>query len=120
MSDYTDGFIIPILTDKIEEYRKCAELASKVWMEHGALDFRENIMEDPTAKDLVSFPQLAGAKENETVVFSWITFKSREHRDEVNAKVIADPRLSEMCGSGGMPFDCSRMAYGGFKTLVKV
>ena len=121
MSDYTDGFVLPLPKDRIDVYKKMAGLACKVWMEHGALDYREWIIEDTEAKDMVSFPQLAGAKEGETVVLAWITYKSREHRDEVNAKVMADPRIREMCpgGSDAPPFDCSRMAYGGFETLVK-
>ncbi len=121
MSDYTDGFVLPLSKDKVDEYKKTAELACKVWLEYGALDYREWIIEDEKAEDLVPFPQLAGAKEGETVVFAWITYKSRKHRDEVNAKVMADPRIREMCpgASDAPPFDCSRMAYGGFKTLVK-
>lgn len=121
MSDYTDGFVLPLPKDKVEVYQRTAGLACKVWMEHGALDYREWIIEDAEAKDMVSFPQLAGAKEGETVVLAWITYKSRGHRDEVNAKVMADPRIKEMCPGGidAPPFDCSRMAYGGFKTLVK-
>ncbi len=121
MSDYTDGFVLPLPKDKVEAYKKSAGLACKVWMEYGALDYREWIMEDEKAEDLVSFPQLAGAKEGETVVLAWITYRSRAHRDEVNAKVMADPRIKEM-SPGGIdppPFDCSRMAYGGFEVLVK-
>ncbi|MFC7337651.1 DUF1428 domain-containing protein [Haloferula chungangensis] len=120
MSKYTDGFVIPIAKDKIEEYKKSAELACEVWLEYGALDYREWIAEDLRAENMVSFPQLAGAKEGETVVFAWITYNSRKDRDEVNAKVMADPRIKEMCpgGKDEPPFDCSRMAYGGFEALV--
>lgn len=116
---YTDGFVLPIPKDKIEEYKKCASLASGVWKEHGALDYREWIAEDTDAKDMVSFPKLAGAKDSETVVFAWITFQSRGHRDEVNAKVMADQRIKDMCESGNDPFDYKRMAYGGFELLVE-
>jgi uncharacterized protein YbaA (DUF1428 family) len=105
--------------DKIEEYRKVAELACEVWMEHGALDYRECLGEDLTVNDMVSFPQLAGAKPDETVVFAWIAYESREHRDAVNAKVMDDPRLKEMMSSDPQLFDCKRMAYGGFQTIVK-
>lgn len=119
MSNYTDGFVIPVPRDKIDEYRTCAELAGKVWCEHDALEYRESIGEDMKAENMVSFPQLAGAKEDEVVVFAWITYESREHRDEVNAKVMADPRLADMMDSENQPFDCTRMAYGGFQTLVK-
>jgi uncharacterized protein YbaA (DUF1428 family) len=116
---YIDGFVLPVPKDKLDVYREIASKACKVWMEHGALEYRECIAEDTTAKDMVSFPQLAGAKPEETVVFSWISYRSREHRDEVNAKVMADPRMNEMCGSEGMPFDCARMAYGGFQAIVE-
>ena len=119
MSHYVDGFVLPLPKDKIEEYRKIAELACQVWIEHGALEYRECIGDDLEAKDMVSFPQLVGIKPEETVAFSWIVFRSREHRDEVNAKVMEDPRMKNMCGQDGMPFDCARMAYGGFKTIVE-
>lgn len=118
MSKYTDGFVTPIPKDKIEDYKKCAELACEVWLEHGALDYREWIAEDMRAENMVSFPQLAGAKEGEIVVLAWITYDSREHRDEVNAKAMADPRLAELMNGENQPFDCSRMAYGGFEALV--
>ncbi|HEY5706437.1 MAG TPA: DUF1428 domain-containing protein [Terrimicrobiaceae bacterium] len=120
MAHYVDGFVLPIPKDKIDLYRSIAEQAGKVWREHGALEYRECVAEDMDAKDMVSFPQLAGATPDETVVFAWIAFESRAHRDEVNAKVIADPRLKEMCQGGSMPFDYKRMAYGGFTTLVKL
>lgn len=119
MSKYIDGFVLPVPKDKVETYRAIAEKASKIWREHGALEYRECVLEDPTAKDLVAFPQLAAAKPEETVVFAYITYESRAHRDEVNAKVMADPRLHEMCDPGNMPFDCTRMAYGGFQTIVE-
>ena len=118
MPEYVDGFVIPVPADKIPEYRKIARKAAKIWMEHGALDYRECVGDDLKNDWGVAFPTLAGAKEGETVAFSWITFKSRKHRDQVNAKVMADPRLN--CDPANMPFDCKRMAYGGFKTLVSV
>ncbi|MBC7979221.1 MAG: DUF1428 domain-containing protein [Armatimonadetes bacterium] len=119
MDTYTDGFVIPLPKNRIEEYRLCAERAGAVWREHGALEYYECIADDMEAKDMVSFPQLVNAGPDETVVFAWITFQSREHRDAVNAKVIADPRLADMmCGENQL-FDCKRMAYGGFKLLVK-
>ncbi len=118
MSHYIDGFVIPIAKDKVEDYRHLAERASKVFKEHGALDYRECVGDDFDAKDFVSFPQLAKAGPEETVIFSWIAYASREHRDEVNAKVMADPRMREMMeDKGNQPFDCKRMAYGGFTTL---
>jgi len=119
MSKYVDGFVIPLPKDKIDAYKAIAEKASKVWKEYGALEYRECVLEDNVTKDVLPFPQLASAKEGETVVFAYITYNSRAHRDEVNAKVMADPRMNEMCGSEGMPFDCARMAYGGFETIVE-
>lgn len=118
MPEYVDGFVIPVPVDKIPEYRKIARKAAKIWMEYGALDYRECVGDDLKNDWGANFPVIAGAKEGETVAFSWITYKSRKHRDEVNAKVMADPRLK--CDPENMPFDCKRMAYGGFKTLVSV
>jgi len=119
MAHYVDGFVLPVPKDKIEVYQGISEKASKVWIEHGALEYRECVGDDMEAKDMVSFPQLAGAGPDDTVVFAWIVYKSKEHRDEVNAKVMADPRLSDMCGGETMPFDCKKMAYGGFRTIVE-
>jgi uncharacterized protein YbaA (DUF1428 family) len=119
MSLYVDGFVLPVPKDKIEVYRGIAEKASKVWKEYGALEYRECAGDDLDIKDVVSFRSLAGAGPDDTVVFAYITYKSREHRDEVNAKVMADPRMNEMCGPEGMPFDCKKMGYGGFKTIVE-
>lgn len=118
MSNYIDGFVIPLPKDKIEEYRKVAEKAGALWREHGALEYYECIGDDMAAEQTVPFPQLANAGPEDTVVFSWIAYKSREHRDEVNAKVMADPRMHEMMNPDCMPFDCAKMAYGGFNVLV--
>ena len=112
---YVDGFVLPVPKDGIEKYREIASVAAKLWIEHGALEYRETVLEDPTSHDMVSFPALAGAEENETVVVAYIVYKSREDRDQVNAKVMADPRLS----CEGAPFDYKRMAYGGFRPLVR-
>jgi uncharacterized protein YbaA (DUF1428 family) len=119
MSKYVDGFVIPVPKEKIEAYKAIATQASKVWKDHGALEYRECVLEDNVTKDILPFTKLAGTQEGETVVFAYITYQSRAHRDEVNAKVMADPRINEMCGSEGMPFDCARMAYGGFETIVE-
>jgi uncharacterized protein YbaA (DUF1428 family) len=116
---YVDGFLLPLPTTKIEEYRQMAETAGKIWMEHGALAYRECIADDTTAEGMLAFPDVIKSNKDEAVVFSFIVFKSREHRDEVNAKVMADPRLKDMCDPDHMPFDCQRMAYGGFATLVE-
>jgi uncharacterized protein YbaA (DUF1428 family) len=119
MSLYVDGFVLPLPKDKVEVYRKIAEQASKVWKEYGALEYRECVADDLDVQDVVSFRTIAGAGPDDTVVFAYITYKSREHRDEVNAKVMADPRMNEMCGPEGMPFDCKKMAYSGFKSIVE-
>jgi uncharacterized protein YbaA (DUF1428 family) len=98
-------------------YRRMASMGAKIWREHGALEFRECVGDDMAVKMGMPFPRMMKIKPNETVVFSWITFKSRAHRDSVNAKVMKDPRLSDM-DPKSMPFDMKRMAYGGFKILV--
>ena len=118
MSKYIDGFVIPIKKANLEIYRIIAEQCASIWKEHGALEFIENVGDDMEAIDMTSFPQLANCAEDETVVFSWIVYATREARDAANAKIHADPRIKEICGSGPMPFDCKRMAYGGFKTIV--
>lgn len=119
MSRYVDGFVIPIQKDQIEAYRLIAEKAAAVWKEHGALEFIETVGDDLEVNEMVAFPQLAGCGPDETVVFSWIIYESREHRDAVNAKVMADPRMDEMMSPDSQPFDCKRMACGGFKTIVE-
>ena len=119
MSIYVDGFVLPVPKDKLETYRKIAEGASKIWKEHGALEYRECVGDDMEAKDMVAFPAMANAGPDDVVVLAYITYNSREHRDEVNAKVMADPRMSEMCSPDNTPFDCKKMAYGGFKTIVE-
>jgi uncharacterized protein YbaA (DUF1428 family) len=119
MPHYVDGFVIPIPKDKIETYRQIAEEAGKVWKEHGALEYFECVGEDLEVKDQVPFPRIIGAKSNETVVFSWIVFESRQHRDAINKKVINDPRLRKLMEEGAMPFDLERMAYGGFESIVE-
>lgn len=121
MSKYVDGFVLPIRKDKLNEYRKLAEMAGQVWKEYGALEYIECAGDDFSMGEApcLPFPKLAGASDEETVVFAWIVYKSREHRDEVNAKVMADPRMKDACGSGSQVFDPGRMAYGGFKTIVE-
>jgi len=115
---YVDGFVIPVPRKKMEAYRRVARAAGKVWMEHGAVEYRECVGEDLGVKPGMgkSFSRLAAARPGETVVFSWIVYKSRAHRDRVNARVMKDPRILAMID--GMPFDAKRMAYGGFETLV--
>jgi uncharacterized protein YbaA (DUF1428 family) len=119
MGHYIDGFVIPVPKRKVEAYRRMAQKACKVWMEYGALEYRECVGDDLNVKMCLSFPRGIKSKPNETVVFSWITYKSRAHRDRVNAKVMKDPRLKDMMDKDAMPFDGDRMMYGGFKTIVE-
>jgi uncharacterized protein YbaA (DUF1428 family) len=116
---YVDGFVVPVPKNKVDEYRKMARRASKLWREHGALEFRECIAEDVSRGKLTSFPKSVQQGRNETVAFSWIVFRSRAHRDRVNAKVMSDPRLAAMGDAEGMPFDSKRMIYGGFEMIVE-
>jgi uncharacterized protein YbaA (DUF1428 family) len=115
---YVDGYVLPVHKKNLQTYRRMAEKASKIWREHGALEYRECAGDDLKVKFGVPFSRLAKTKPGETVVFSWIVFKSRAHRDRVNAKVMKDPRLTAMCDQKAMPFDLKRMVYGGFKVLV--
>jgi uncharacterized protein YbaA (DUF1428 family) len=115
---YLDGFLLPVPTRNMKTYRAIAQKAGKIWQEHGALAYVEAVGDDLDVKFGVSFPKTLKLKANETVVFSFILFKSRADRDRVNAKVMADPRLKKMMEKGPMPFDLKRMGYGGFKMLV--
>jgi uncharacterized protein YbaA (DUF1428 family) len=112
---YADGFVLPVPKKNVEAYRRMAAKAGRIWREHGALEFRECVGDDLHPKGVVPFPRRIRIKPSETLLFSWIVFKSRAHRDRVNAKVMKDPRLANM---GPMPFDPKRMLYGGFKVLV--
>jgi uncharacterized protein YbaA (DUF1428 family) len=115
---YVDGFVLPVPKKNLPAYRRLARKAATIWREHGALDYKECVGDDLNVKMGLPFPRLVKPKPGETVVFSYIVFKSRAHRDRVNAKVIKDPRIAKMCDPKTMPFDCKRMAYGGFKVLV--
>ena len=115
---YVDGFVLPVPKKNIGAYKKLATKASKIWKKHGALQYMECLADDMDAKGLVPFPQIAGTKKGETVVFAFIVYKSRAHRDRVNAAVMKDPALGCMEGTP-VPFDCKRMAYGGFNVIVK-
>jgi uncharacterized protein YbaA (DUF1428 family) len=116
---YADGYVLPVPKSKIDLYLSMAEKAGRIWKEHGALESRECVGDDLDVKDQVPFPRLAGAQPDETVVFAWIVFQSREHRDQVNAKVMADPRIKALCDPANPPFDFKRMAYGGFNVRVE-
>ena len=115
---YVDGFILPLPKSNIEQYRAVATRCGEIWREHGALQFRECIAEDVKPGKLTSFPQAVNLEEGETVIFSWIVYESREQRDEVNDKVMKDPRMAELMKPEAMPFDGKRMVYGGFDLLV--
>ncbi|MDH4981311.1 DUF1428 domain-containing protein [Hyphomicrobium sp. D-2] len=115
---YVDGFVLAVPEENLAEYRKIARKAGKIWLEHGALEFRECVADDVKPGKQTSFPQSVKLKPGEVVVFSYIVYKNRAQRDRVNAKVMADPRLNTMMEGKDMPFDGKRMIYGGFKTLV--
>ena len=117
---YVDGFVVPVPIAKLAEYRKMANRAAKIWREHGALEYRECIADDVKVGKRKSFPRAVKLKPNETVKFSYIVYKSRAHRDRINAKVMKDPRLAKMMNPKEMPFDGKRMIYGGFKVLLDV
>jgi uncharacterized protein YbaA (DUF1428 family) len=116
---YTDGYVLAVPKKNIKAYIKLAQKASKVWMEHGALEYRECVGDDLAIKMGIPFPKVLKCKPSDTVVFAWIVYKSRKHRDTVNAKVMKDPRLAAMCDPKNLPFDCKRMTYGGFEVVVE-
>lgn len=117
---YVDGFVVPVPKKNLTAYRKIARKAGKVWREHGALDYREFVADDAPVGKVTSFPRSVKMKPAETVVFSYIVYKSRKHRDQVNAKVMKDRRLAAMMQPGGVPFDTKRMIFGGFKSIVEI
>ena len=114
---YVDGFVLAVPKKNMAAYKKMARTACKVWKEYGAVDYKECVGDDLNQKFGVPFPKLAKTKNGETVVFSFIVYKSRAHRDAVNKKVMADPRLAKMM-KDPMPFDMKRMSMGGFKVIV--
>ena len=117
---YVDGFVVPVPRKNIQAYRRLALKAGRIWRKHGALEFRECVGDDLNVKMGVPFPRKIKVKRGETVFFSWIVFKSRAHRDRVNAKVMKDPRLAKLMDPKSLPFEHKRTAYGGFKVLVDV
>lgn len=116
---YVDGFVIPIPKKNVKTYLAIARKAAKVWCEHGALEYRECIGEDLDTHCGMPFPTLLKLKPGETAIFAWIVYKSRAHRDKVNASVMNDPRIAAMMDPKDMPFDDKRMAFGGFRIMVK-
>lgn len=115
---YVDGFVIAAPKKNVPAYLRMSRKAGKVWKEHGALQYLECVGDDLKVKFGVPFPRLAKLKRGETVIFSWILYKSRSHRDRVNAKVMKDPRLAKMMDPAKMPFDMKRFSYGGFEALI--
>jgi uncharacterized protein YbaA (DUF1428 family) len=121
MERYVDGFLIPIAKNKLNDYKKVAQKAGEIWKDLGALEYYECVGDDLDNGEMLSFKKVANASEDETVIFSWIVFESKEQRDRINEKVMNDPRIKEMMELGvEPPFDYKRMAYGGFKTLVRL
>ena len=119
MANYIDGFAFPISRDRLNEYKRLAEAAAEIWKEHGALNYYEYVGDDMKLEGTRSFTDVVAATEEETIVFGWVEFDSRETRDLVNEKVAADPRMVELIDSSNSGFDAKRMAYGGFQSLVR-
>jgi len=115
---YVDGFVLPVPVKNLPAYKRMSRLMGKVWREHGALEYRECIADDVKPGKVTSFPQSVQLKRGETVVFSWIVYKSRAHRDRVNAAGMKDPRLAKMMDPKKLPFDGMRMFMGGFKVMI--
>ena len=116
---YVDGFVLAVPKSKVADYKKLARKHGKVWREHGALAYVECLGDDVPYGKHASFPRAVKAKDRETVVFSWIIYKSRAHRDKVMAKVMKDPRIAKMMRKKDMPFDAKRMIFGVFKLIVQ-
>ena len=113
---YVDGYVLPVPRDKLEEYKVFTKQGGALWMEHGALSYREAVADDVKPGKLTSFPQSVQLREDETVVFAYVTYESRAHRDAVNEKVMADPRMKTMFEN--MPVDGARMIFGGFEVFL--
>jgi uncharacterized protein YbaA (DUF1428 family) len=116
-ASYIDGFVLPVQKNKLTAYRNLARKASKIWIEHGALEYYEAVGDDMKSEMGIPFPKLANTKADETVIFAWIVYKSKAHRNQVNKKVMSDKRLTGI-NPEDMPFDCKNITYGGFKILV--
>lgn len=114
---YVDGFVLAVPRDRLEEYRAITELAGSIWMEFGATAYVECVADDTPYGELTSFPRAVQARDDEVVIFSWITYPSKAMRDEINAKVMSDPRMNHDPAS--MPFDGKRMIFGGFTELTR-
>ena len=119
MPAYVDGFVIPIPKRNLTRYRRIARKAGEIWMEYGAVEYRECVADDLAAKGVTSFRKLLKLKPGETALFSWITYRSKADRNRVNARIMKDPRILKMMSEDDNPFDNRRMAYGGFKAIVE-
>lgn len=119
MPRYVDGFVLPVPMAKLEAYRRIAQQAGEVWREYGALEYVECVADDVKPGKVTSFPQSVQLQDDETVIFAWIVYESREHRDRVNEQVMKDPRITGM-DAENMPFDGMRMFWGGFQTIVEL
>ena len=115
---YVDGYVVPVPKKKLGEYKKMCVRSSKVWLEHGAIDYKECVADDVKKGKRTSFPRSVKLRAGETVVFAYVVYKSRVDRDRILKKVMSDPRLKDMCDMNNLPFDAGRMFFGGFKTLV--
>ena len=116
---YVDGYVLPVPKKNLAAYRRMAQKAGKIWREHGALDYKECVGDDLDVHCGMPFPKIVKPKRGETIVFAYILYKSKAHRDRVNARAMKDPRLLALCDVNNTPFDCNRMLYGGFKTIVE-
>jgi uncharacterized protein YbaA (DUF1428 family) len=120
MAHYVDGFVLPVQKARLDEYRRIARKAGKIWREYGALQYVECVADDVQFGKRTSFPRSVKLKDDEVVVFSWIVYKSRAQRDSIMKKIMTDPRLAAMMDPNNMPFDGKRMFWGGFKPLVEL
>ncbi len=120
MGKYVDGFVLPIKAENIEKYREIAQKAGEIWKEYGALQYIEAVGDDLEIENMLSFRKIARSRDDETVIFAWIVFESRQERDRINAAVMKDARIKEAMAPDDKTFDFKRMAYGGFKTLVEL
>jgi uncharacterized protein YbaA (DUF1428 family) len=118
MAGYVDGFVMPLPKSNLEKYREIATTAGGLWIEHGALDYKECLAEDVQVGEVTSFPRSVKLEDDETVIFAWITYESRQHRDDVNAKVMSDDRMKALMDPAGEIADYNRMVYGGFEVIV--
>jgi uncharacterized protein YbaA (DUF1428 family) len=120
MPDYVDGLVLPVAKKSLAAYVRMAQSAAKIWKEYGALDYKECVGDDLNVKIGLPFPRGIRTKPGETVVFAYIVYKSRAHRDSVNRKILKDPRTAALCDAKNMPFDAKRMLSGGFKAVVEI